>query len=57
MDKKEEEKLLRWFEENDDNILLDESEHNPYSDNREFNGDSDYVPSDSLRIWSVSEKC
>lgn len=57
MDKKEEEKLLRWFEENDDNILLDESEHNPNSDNREFNGDSDYVSSDSLRIWSVSEKC
>ncbi|KAG5894629.1 hypothetical protein JTB14_026160 [Gonioctena quinquepunctata] len=38
MDKWEEEKLLCWY---DDNI---ESEHDPFSDDGEFSGDSDYAP-------------
>ncbi|KAG5890015.1 hypothetical protein JTB14_012637 [Gonioctena quinquepunctata] len=46
MDKREEEKLLRWFEElsDDDNI---ESEHDPFSDDGKFSGDSDYAPDES----------
>ncbi|KAG5893300.1 hypothetical protein JTB14_023510 [Gonioctena quinquepunctata] len=56
MDRREEEKLLRWFEESDDdNFALSESESDPFSDDGEFNGDSDYVPDDSPTDSSRNE--
>ncbi|KAG5888037.1 hypothetical protein JTB14_027831 [Gonioctena quinquepunctata] len=56
MDRREEKKLLRWFEESDDdNFALSESESDPFSDDGEFNGDSDYVPDDSPTDSSRNE--
>ncbi|KAG5878156.1 hypothetical protein JTB14_036044 [Gonioctena quinquepunctata] len=56
MDRREEEKLLGWFEESDDDdFALSESESDPFSDDAEFNGDSDYVPDDSSTDSSRNE--
>lgn len=47
MDEREEQQLLEWYEESTDDDLISASEHDPYSDNGEFGGDADYVPSAS----------
>ncbi|XP_074034257.1 uncharacterized protein [Leptinotarsa decemlineata] len=54
MDKQEEEKLLRWFDELSDDGNI-ESDHDAYSDDGEFDGDLDYVPDESHLSESSSE--
>ena len=53
MDKRTEKQLLEWYEESTDDELA--SEPDPYSDDGEFNGDADYVPSTPSRSESEEE--